>query len=115
MIKYIATSIFLYTLVATGAGFIWANQSFALSVLIGGITMLINIFGLAYFWSLVFSKKSIALAVLIIIFKYVILAAVLWSFTSMRWLSPIGFCVGLASLIFALIVSLVLKKSSKSE
>lgn len=115
MIKYIAISIFIYTILATAVGFLWMDQSFALSVLIGGVTMLINIFGLAFFWRLVFSKKSIALAVLIIIFKYLILAAVLWSFTSMRWLSPIGFCVGLASLIFALIVSMILKNTAKSE
>ena len=76
--------------------------------------MLINVGGLSAFWQLVFSKKLIALAAVIIIFKYLILAVILWSLYTLKWLSPVGFCIGLASLLFSVLVLLVVKQFSKN-
>lgn len=65
--------------------------------------MLINLAGLAFVWSLIFAKKSIALAVFIIIFKYVILGMILWGLSSAQWLKPAGFLVGITSLVVAVV------------
>lgn len=66
-----------------------------------------NVLGLAWFWRLIFQKKSIALAVFAIIFKYLILALILWSLSSSQWLSPAAFCVGLTALLFGVLVVLL--------
>lgn len=115
MIKYLALSIILYSLVASVAGYFWVSPSFSLSSLIGGLTILVNLLTLAFFWSRVFEKKSIALSLILIIFKYLILGLVLWSFASIRGLSPIGFCVGMGSLIFALMASLIFNRYAKKN
>ena len=113
MIKLLATSIFLYTLaLALGAQFLY-NSDISISVLLGGLTMWANVLGLAFFWRLIFLKKSIALAVLTIIFKYLILALILWSLASAKWLNPAAFCVGLTALLFGVLV--VLLKNSLTQ
>lgn len=103
MIKLTAALISAYTAVAAVAGYVFWGHSAGLSVLLGGGLMLLNLLGLAFIWSLIFSKKSIALAVLVIIFKYVIFGLFLWSLRSAEWLSAVGLLTGLASLIFAVL------------
>jgi hypothetical protein len=115
MIKIIAFLILIYT----GLGFILAeiylDSGFSISLLIGGLLMLVNLLGLAFIWRLIFSKKSIALAVVVIIFKYVILGTVLWSFASHKWLKPLGLVVGLGSLIFAILLATIIKSFTKTD
>ena len=77
--------------------------------------MLLNLAGLSFFWQLIFLKKSIALAVFVIIFKYVILGTILWNLTSAHWLKPVGFLLGLASLVFAIIVATLMKSFSSNN
>ncbi|MGZ3724949.1 MAG: hypothetical protein ACXWQQ_04085 [Pseudobdellovibrio sp.] len=114
MIKYLAIAIVFYTVVTCGIGFLYVNQSFAISIAMGCATVLINVGGLAVFWRLIFSKKHIALASVIIIFKYLILAVILWSLYAVKWLNPAGFCIGLASLLFSIFVLLIVKQFSKN-
>lgn len=109
MIKNITIAILIFSVVVSGASYIFVNLEFAVSVLLGGIMMLINLLGLAFVWRLIFSKKSIALAALIIIFKYIILGAILWWLVSINWLKPIGFLIGLSSLIFSIVLATLLK------
>lgn len=113
MIKLLAISIFLYTALATAVALSFQTTGFAVSVALGGGTMGVNVLALSLMWRLIFSKKSIALAVLVIIFKYLILALILWSLASIKWLSPIGFSIGLAALLFGVLV--VLLKNSLSQ
>lgn len=112
MIKLLAASIFIYTMVlAAGAQYMY-GFAVSLSVLLGGLMMWVNVLGLAWFWSLIFQKKSIALAAFAIIFKYLILALIFWSLSSSHQLSPAAFCVGLTALLFGVLVVLLKSRLS---
>ena len=113
MIKLTAALIAFYTLLVAGIGSGYFHYDFSYSVLAGGLIMLLNLAGLAFLWSLIFSKKSIALAVFVIIFKYVILGLILWSLSSVNWLNPMGLVIGLASLIFAVLAATFIKSVSE--
>ena len=107
MIKIVAFAVAIYTLAATLAANFYVNQPFAISVLLGGLSIIANIAGLAFSWRLIFMKKSIALAVLVIIFKYLLLGMVLLSLMKFKWLSPAGFSIGLGSLIFGVLFAAI--------
>lgn len=107
MIKLLALSILIYTLVLATAAYFLYGLALCVSVFLGGFAMWVNVMGLAYFWSRIFQKKSIALTALAIIFKYLILALILWSLSSSQWLSPAAFCVGLTALLFGVLVVLL--------
>ena len=66
-------------------------------------------------WKLIFLKKSIALAVLVIIFKYLILALVLWAISTAPWFEPVGFVLALASFLLAIVCTTIFKKRIKTE
>ena len=83
---------------------------FSLSCLFGMGIMLINLLGLWILWRLIFSKKSIALVLLVIIFKYLILGLILWNLNQIQWMRPLGFILGLSSLVFGILTTLVIKK-----
>lgn len=89
--------------------YLYINANFSISVLFGGFAVLLNLAALSFSWSLIFSKKSIALAVFVIIFKYLILAVILLGLSTTKWLSIIGFLTGLASLVFSIIVATIIK------
>jgi hypothetical protein len=110
MIKYTALSVLIYTTILSGVSYFVTDLGFTLGVIIGGVTVFVSISGIALHWYLIIQKKLIALALLIIIFKYLILIGLLWSLYSFKWISPIGFCLGLTSLMFSLIVALVIKR-----
>lgn len=115
MIKIVAFAVAIYTVAASLAANVYMDQPFALSVLLGGLSILANIAGLAFSWRLIFMKKSIALAVLVIIFKYLLLGMVLWSLIELKWLSPAGFCIGLGSLVFAVLAAIVFKSVTQKS
>ena len=113
MIKMIAAAIAIYTVVATFAASYYVDRAFALSVLLGGVTILVNIAGLAFSWRLIFMKKSIALAVLVIIFKYLLLGMALWGLIELKWLSSTGFCIGFGSLVFGILTAAIFKSLTR--
>lgn len=109
MIKSIVFSIIGYTILACGIVYNYLGMDWAVSVFIGGLLMIINIALLTFLWKQVFFKKSIALAVIIIIFKYAILALILWSLASFTWMKLMGFLIGIGSLIFGILLAPVIK------
>lgn len=110
MIKKVATYTSLYTFLASSYVYFRYGQSHALSLFLGGAMMLLNIGMLRVSWGLIFSKKSIALVVFTIIFKYLIFGAIFWFLMSSSWLSPSFFLVGLASLVAASLAASLKKK-----
>ena len=114
MIKYIAASIVLYTVLVASILFAFTDIGLAVGAILGGLTVFVSFGGLAAYWHLIFIKKHIAFVLLIIIFKYLILIGLLWSVYSVKWINPIGFCIGLTALIFSLIVALFVKKFEKN-
>ncbi len=114
MIKSIAVSIALYTAAIACLLFAFYDKGLAVGAILGGMTVFVSFGGLAAYWHLIFVKKHIAFVLLIIIFKYLILIGLLWSVYTLKWINPIGFCIGLTALIFSLIVALGVKKFKKS-
>jgi len=102
-IKHISASIIIYTTGASLVVYKYLNAEYSLSVIGGGAFMLFNFFGLAFFWWLIFSKKSVAWPVFGMIIKYLFLVALLWSLSQALWLKPLGFILGMFSLLFAIV------------
>lgn len=113
MIKKTAGLIAAYTLFGLAMGYYYYGQAWALSFFLGGLLMLLNLLGLAYFWNLIFTKKSIALAAFVIIFKYLILGMILWSLASAKSLQPMPFVLGLAGLLFGIFATTAHRALSK--
>ena len=110
MIKIVAAATLLFAIILTTASYIGSGIDSALSCATGAGTMLINLIGIWFCWRLVFLKKSIALAVLVIIFKYLILGLILWNFAKYQWFQPVSFIIGLSSLLFGIVSSVILKQ-----
>ncbi len=115
MIKNTAILMIIYVLIGSVLGSYYYGAAMALALLMGGFAMLVSFCGLWFFWHLVFSKKSIALASMVIIFKYVVLGLILWIFASVRGLSSIGFLIGLGSLLFAIFGAALIRSFSKTK
>ena len=113
MIKISATITFIFSLLIALACFFTLGKESALSALFGGGLMVLNLMGLWFVWRLIFLKKSIALVVVIIIFKYLILGLILLNLNQLLWMRPKGFILGLGSLIFGVIGVAVYKKFSE--
>jgi hypothetical protein len=110
MIKYLATSVVVYTAVLAAILLYKYDSGMAAGAILGGSTILASLGGLGLYWHFIFMKKPIAFMLFIIIFKYLILIGLLWCVYSFKWINPIGFCLGLTALIFSLLVALVLKR-----
>lgn len=115
MIKFTAQWLFIFTLIIASVLYFTLGNEVAYSCLFGGGIMLANLFGIYLLWFLVFSKKSIALAVFVIIFKYLILGAVLWNLTSIPWMRPIGLLLGFSTLLIAILSATLMKSFVKNN
>lgn len=109
MIKNIAVAVTAYALAASTAAYFYYGTIFAANVFIGALIVLLNLVALSFSWKRIFSKKSIALAIFVIIFKYVILGMILWGLSVTGWLNVFGFLVGLASLLFSVFAAMLIK------
>lgn len=110
MINIVAAATFIFSVLFATLCYFLIGPNSALSSVVGSAVMLVNLFGIWFAWKLVFLKKSIALAVVIIVIKYVILGLFLWNFAKYKWLQPVGFIIGLSTLLFGLVSSIFLKK-----
>ncbi len=110
MIKVVAAATFVFSAILILVCYASLGLDGAFSCALGAAVMLTNLIGIWFFWKLVFLKKSIALAILVIIFKYVILGLILWDLSQYQWLQPVGFIIGLSSLLFGIVSSVFYKK-----
>lgn len=110
MIKFVAIISFISSVLLASLLYFTSGFETAASCLFGGGVMVLNLFGLWFLWKLIFSKKSIALAVLVIIFKYLILGLILWNLNQIQWIRPLGFVVGLSSLMFGVVCGALFKR-----
>lgn len=110
MIKFTATISFLTSVLLSVVLYFTSGLESAASCLFGGTVMVVNLFGLWFLWKLIFSKKSIALAVLVIIFKYLILGLILWNLNQIQWIRPLGFVLGLGSLMVGVVCVALFRK-----
>lgn len=115
MINYIAASVVVYGFAASIASYFYFGVGFSANVTIGALIVLLNLAALSFSWKRIFSKKSIALAIFVIIFKYVILGMILWGLSVSGWLNVIGFLVGLASLLFSVFTAMLIKSLKREN
>jgi hypothetical protein len=102
MIKKIAATQFVLSLVTAIGLLIFMNEKVAISCAATSVLLIVNLIGLYLLWRVVFFKKSIALGLLIIIFKYPLIAFCLWQMSKQSWVQPIGILV--AMLLFLISV-----------
>ena len=112
MIKITAISSFVAAVIFSVILYFTSGLETAVSCLFGGTVMVLNLFGLWFLWKLIFSKKSIALAVLVIIFKYLILGLILWNLNQIQWIRPLGFVLGLGSLVIGVLCTALFRKQN---
>ncbi len=110
MIKIVALATSAFAILLSLLCYFKFGAEFALSTLLGGLIILLNLLGIWISWKFIFSKKSIALVLAVIIFKYLILGLILWNLNEIQWMRPVGFILGLSSLVFGILSSLILKK-----
>ena len=110
MIKLTARFLIVYIILAATVLYFSSGIPAAYSCLAGGGLMLLDLGGFYFAWQLYFRKKSVALMVLVIIFKYFVLALVFWSLTKVSWMDPLGMVLGISTLVLA-ILSMTLAKS----
>lgn len=110
MIKLVASLTTLFSLVLCLMFLLTTGPEMAISCALGAAIIIINFLGIVFLWRLIFFKKSIALAVWVIIFKYGILGLILWSLSHYQWMQPIGLAYGLMCWLVAIVTSIGLKK-----
>ncbi len=113
MIKLTATMAVVYAFIFAGVYLLNNDIDAALSCLVGAGIMFLNLVGFFIAMKLVFAKKSIALTVSVIIFKYTILSLVFWKLTQVSWLKPVGFVAGIATLVLAILSMTAVKSFAK--
>jgi hypothetical protein len=89
----------LLTLIASLVALEMGDLLTAASVAAGGMLVLINVALTAYLVMQMIRKKQIALSVTIILFKYTILGAIVFSLLSAAWVQKGWFVIGLGSLV----------------
>jgi hypothetical protein len=103
MIKTIALVQCVLSLLISVGLLIFMNEKVAISCAVTSVLLIANLIGLYIFWRVVFFKKSIALGLLIIIFKYPLIAFCLWQMSKQTWVQPIGILVAMLLFLFSVV------------
>lgn len=72
-------------------------------VLVGVALASANTLLLVWGWGRIFQKKSIAIAALVIVFKYALFGSLIYLVITKRWVDPVGFAIGLGVVIPAMV------------
>lgn len=83
---------------------LFGAQQYVASFVGGGLVVTLNFILIGFGWKMVFQKKRVALAVLIIVFKYAILGFIIYLLVKQPWLLPLGFAAGVASIMIASLI-----------
>ena len=84
---------------------IFLDHNSGYSFAIGGIIVLSNISVIWLCWTYLIPKKLIAVAILIIVFKYAILAIILYKVLHLSWVQPLWLGLGFGTLMLAAVIS----------
>ena len=77
------------------------------------VFLLLNLAALYFLWRIIFLKKSIALGLLIIIFKYPIIAYCLWKISKQPWLNVYGVLLAMCVFVLGIAIGAVLRHRYK--
>jgi hypothetical protein len=76
----------------------------ATSFVVGSLTILLSFFLFGWGFGMIFQKKLIALAVVVIVFKYAILGIIIFKLVKALWFSPLWFSIGIASFVLSALI-----------
>lgn len=80
------------------------------SYLWGSGLISINFFLLYWLWQIILFKKFIALALILIVFKYALLGLFIFKILNETWINPLAFSMGLLTLVPSLASLIFYKK-----
>ena len=103
MTRLVATHVILSIFLIIPIGWVisWgAGNSFG----VGSILVLLNLLALAWAWSRIFRKKTVALAVGVIVIKYAILGLIIYVLIKQNKVQPVWFLGGLSSIFLSILV-----------
>jgi hypothetical protein len=86
-----------------------------LSYLFGASVVLINLLLHSFVWTQMFRKKLVALGMFIIVFKYAILGAIIYTILRLPWMDSRGtlwFCAGVGSLMLSAVIFALSKEEN---
>ena len=95
--KLILLSQVIVTIVGSLLLAYFAAMPQAFSYAAGSGLILFSFILLGWSWGLIFSKKMIALAIGIIVFKYAILGIIIYTLVRLNWFVPLWFAFGVSS------------------
>lgn len=90
---------------------IYNQESFLLSYTAGSLLMLMNFFLLYWLWRVFLFKKVIALALILIVFKYALIGFFVYKILTSSWNNPLAFSIGLLTLVPAVVSLIFIKKN----
>lgn len=102
--KLILISQGLFTILGSLLLAYFAAMPQAFSYAAGAGTIFLSVVLLAWGWGLIFSKKMIALAIGIIVFKYAILGIIIYTLVHLHWFAPLWFAMGIASFALSALI-----------
>lgn len=105
MIKTAAIIHTILALILTATDIIRDNLDLAYCHSVTSILLLINFLGIAFVVQQLFSKKSIALPLLIIILKYPIIFAVIMVLSKQNWMTSVGVFTSALAFLLSLIAA----------
>lgn len=94
--------------------FRYGAPSAAFSFISGSGLMLISFLLLYIGWRLIFKKKLVALAIMVIVFKYAILGIIIFTIVKLPWFHAEWFLIGVASFVLSALF-FAFKESLKKE
>lgn len=71
------------------------------SFISGALVILLSFWMFGVAWSLIFGKKLVALAIVIIVFKYAILGIIIYKLVGLPWFDTLWFALGVASFVLS--------------
>jgi hypothetical protein len=91
----------LLVIFGTAAAYFLGSKEMAVSFMVGGATILVNYLLLMWSWTQILYKKSIAMGFFVIVSKYAILAAVVYSAHQAGLVHQIALVSGLATILIS--------------
>lgn len=114
MIKNIAIAHFALAVLISFIGY-FMNENAALTFVLFSGLLSLNLILLYMLWRVIIFKKSIALGLLIIIFKYPIIAYILWLLSKVSWILPIGILMALMVFVMSIAGVVLWNHANKQE
>jgi len=102
--KLIVISQGLFTVLGSLLVDYYAAMPEAFSYAAGSGLIFLSFVLLAWGWGLIFSKKMIALAIGIIVFKYAILGIIIYTLVHLQWFAPLWFAIGVSSFALSALI-----------